>query len=197
MNNATNDAINPKTSMPEAEQRPILAATQKWLQSIVIGLNFCPFAQREFDKNAIHYALVDSRNTEDVLTALQAEWQRLDQQPDIATTLLILPYGFEGFWDYLDLVDLAEQLLVMEGYEGTYQVASFHPDYCFADADEQDPANFTNRSPYPMLHILREAQLSQALDHHPDPDSIPATNVQRARELGLAQMKALRQACFS
>lgn len=198
MNNATNDATKiPLTRMPEAEQQPILAATQKWLQTIVIGLNFCPFAQREFDKSTIHYALVDSRKTEDVLTALQAEWQRLDQQPDIATTLLILPYGFEGFWDYLDLVDLAEQLLAMEGYEGIYQVASFHPDYCFADADEQDPANFTNRSPYPMLHILREASLERALQHHPDPDSIPDTNIKLAREKGLEQMQALRQACFS
>ncbi|AHF01261.1 lipoprotein signal peptidase [Thiomicrospira aerophila AL3] len=183
--------------MPESEQRPILAATQKWLQTIVIGLNFCPFAQREFDKSTIHYALVDSRKTEDVLTALQAEWQRLDQQPDIATTLLILPYGFEGFWDYLELVDLAEQLLVMEGYEGIYQVASFHPDYCFADADEQDPANFTNRSPYPMLHILREAQLSQALDHHPDPEAIPQTNIDKARAMGYQQLEALRAACLS
>ena len=190
------DKVTTTTLMPAAEQQVILQATQKWLQTIVIGLNFCPFAQREFDANRIHYAITDHRKTEDVLADLQAEWHRLDQQPEMATTLLVLPYGFEGFWDYLDLVDLAEQLLVMEGYEGIYQVASFHPDYCFADADEQDPANFTNRSPYPMLHILREDQLSQALDHHPDPEAIPVTNMQKARAMGYHQLEALRTACF-
>ena len=85
---------------------------------------------------------------------------------------------------YLDLTELAEDLLAEQGYEGVYQVASFHPEYCFADADSEDAANYTNRSPYPMLHLLREASLDVAIDNFPGIDSIPETNMQKARSLG-------------
>lgn len=170
--------------------------TRRWVETVVVGLNFCPFAKREVDSGRVFYAVNVSQDTETLLQWLLDECQRLDENDDIETSLLILPNGFEGFLDYLDLMDLAEILMVAEGYEGVYQVASFHPDYCFADADEQDPANYTNRSPYPMMHLIREASLERALQHHPDPDSIPDTNIKLAREKGLAQMQALRQACF-
>jgi hypothetical protein len=102
----------------------------------------------------------------------------------VETTLLVLTEGLEDFDDYLDLLEIAEALLADRGYEGTFQLASFHPDYVFADAEPDDPANFTNRSPYPMWHLLREAGLERALEHHPDPEGIPARNVEAMRELG-------------
>ena len=170
--------------------------TRRWVENLVVGLNFCPFAKREVDAGRVFYSVNLSRQSEDLLQWLLDECQRLDEHDDIETSLLILPNGFEGFLDYLDLIDLAERLIVAEGYEGVYQVASFHPDYCFAGEPENDPANYTNRSPYPMMHLIREASLERALQHHPDPDSIPDTNIKLAREKGLAQMQALRQACF-
>lgn len=165
--------------------------TRQWLETVVIGLNFCPFAKRELRRNAIRFTESPSHRVEDVLEQLVAECEFLDKHPDTETTLLILPVGFEEFLDYLDLLELAERLLAELGYEGVYQIASFHPDYCFADADHEDAANFTNRSPYPMLHLLREASLDIAIDNHPDIDAIPATNVLKARELGIEYFRKL------
>jgi hypothetical protein len=173
-----------------------LNPTRRWVETVVVGLNFCPFAKREVDAGRVFYAVNTSQDPAVLLQWLVDECQRLDEHDEIETSLLILPYGFEGFLDYLDLMDLAERLIVAEGYEGVYQVASFHPDYCFAGEAEEDPANYTNRSPYPMMHLIREASLARALAHHPDPESIPDTNIALAREKGLAQMQALRQACF-
>ena len=179
-----------------AEWAEFIEPTRCWVERVVVGLNFCPFAKREVDAHRVHYAVADSRETPEVLQTLLEEFHRLDAQPEIETTLLILPYGFEGFFDYLDLEDWAQGLLAQEGYEGVYQVASFHPDYCFADAAEDDPANYTNRSPFPMLHLIREASLEQALKHHPDPESIPQTNIDLARENGLASMQSLLGSCL-
>jgi uncharacterized protein len=104
--------------------------------------------------------------------------------------------SFADFEDYLDLVEVAEALSSEQDYDGIYQVASFHPDYCFADAVSDDPANFTNRSIYPMLHILREDSISNAVDNFPDPDGIPERNIAFAQQKGLQYMQLLRAACF-
>ena len=169
--------------MSESKQ-PLIEQTQQWIETIVVGLNFCPFAKREIRKNAVRYVLTESSEIADVLTQLMDECAFLDNNPDTETTLIILPTGFDDFMDYLDLTELADNLLTEQDYEGVYQVASFHPDYCFADADSDDAANYTNRSPYPMLHLLREASLDTAIDNFPDIDSIPETNMQKARSLG-------------
>ncbi len=160
--------------------------TQQWLEEVVIGLNFCPFAKRELRKNAVRFILHESGDMQETLQQLIAECEFLDANPETETTLLILPNGFEDFLHYLDLTELAEDLLAEQGYEGVYQVASFHPEYCFADADSDDAANYTNRSPYPMLHLLREASLDIAIDNYPDIDAIPNNNMQKARSLGAA-----------
>lgn len=165
--------------------------TEQWIESIVIGLNFCPFAKREIRKNAVRYVLTESTEMADVLAQLMEECAFLDGNPATETTLLILPVGFEEFYDYLELHALAEDLLEEHDYEGVYQIASFHPDYCFADADSDDAANYTNRSPYPMLHLLREASLESAIDNYPDIDSIPETNMQKARGLGVAYFQSM------
>ena len=167
------------------------ARTRLWLEQVVIGLNFCPFAKRELRKNAVRFAVCGSNSSQDVLQQLIDECRFLDAHDATETTLLIMPNGYSDFMEYLDLADLAEQLLAEQGYEGVYQIASFHPDYCFADADSEDVANYTNRSPYPMLHLLREASLDQAIDAYPDIDSIPANNIEKARGLGSGFFKAL------
>jgi uncharacterized protein len=159
--------------------------TQQWLEEVVIGLNFCPFAKRELRKNSVRFILNENGDMHETLQHLIAECEFLDAHPDTETTLLILPSGFEDFLAYLDLLALAEDLLAERGYEGVYQVASFHPDYCFADAEAADAGNFTNRSPFPMLHLLREASLDIAIDNHPDIDSIPEINMRKARALGV------------
>lgn len=173
-------------------QKPTaIAQTQQWLEDVVVGLNFCPFAKRELRKNAVRFILNESGDMHATLEQLIAECKFLDENPDTETTLLILPNGFEDFLQYLDLTELAEDLLADQGYEGVYQVASFHPEYCFADTDADDAANYTNRSPYPMLHFLREASLDIAIDNYPDIDSIPENNMQKARSLGAAYFQTV------
>ena len=170
-------------------------ATQRWLRTVVIGQQFCPFARQVEERQQIHYAVLSQVTLETALMGVINECIRLQAEPAIATSLLIYPDAFKDFSDFLSLIDLAEGLLHAQGYEGIYQLASFHPDYCFADAPTDDPANYTNRSPYPMLHLLRESSIEQALQHYPDPDSIPAANIKRARQLGLARLQAQLLAC--
>ena len=173
----------------------IIAQTKQWIESVVIGCNFCPFAAREVKADSIFYQV---ENATQLTVCLQSFLQlclRLDEDNTIATSILIFPAAFPDFDDYLTLVALAEKLLKKNGYEGIYQVASFHPLYRFAQSPDNDPANYTNRSIYPMLHLLREEAITKALAHYPRPDRIPANNVNFARTKGEAYMKMLREAC--
>jgi uncharacterized protein len=131
----------------------------------------------------------------DFLAELIDECRRLDDHPEIETSFLIFPEGMNDFYDYLHLVHLSEKLIRKQKYEGIYQVASFHPDYVFADAKADDAANYTNRSMYPMLHLLREESLEAALDKYPDPENIPVRNMEYARSKGIDFMKVLRDSC--
>lgn len=180
----------------ELTTEQIIEQTRKWITDVVIACNFCPFAAREVKRNSIHYQVETATSIENCLTAFLQECKRLDEQPEIETTLLILPHAFREFKQYLHLLGLAEQLLKKKGYEGIYQVASFHPDYRFAQAPADDPANYTNRSVYPMLHLLREASIEAALKRYADPDSIPARNIDFARNKGITYMKMLRDSCL-
>jgi hypothetical protein len=173
------------------QESTVIENTRQWLDAVVVGLNFCPFANRELRRNAVRFAVNGSGDIGDALQQLILECGILDAKPETETTLLILPEGYAEFLDYLDLVGMAEDLLAEQGYEGIYQVASFHPDYCFADAEADDAANYTNRSPFPMLHLLREASLDTAIDSHPDIDSIPVNNMKKARALGADYFRKL------
>lgn len=161
-----------------------IAQTAAWVAQVIVEFNLCPFARREVEQQTIHYQVETSSDTAQQLSTLLQLCQQLDEQPDIATSLLILPVGLDEFLDYLDLVDLAERLLAMEGYDGTYQLATFHPDYQFADSTADDAANYTNRAPYPTLHILREDGLSLALASYAKPERIPERNIEFARNKG-------------
>lgn len=159
-------------------------ATKEWLNDIVIGLNICPFAKKEFVNNTIHYHL---SKTEQVKTALHEfieQCQYLQNHDEIETTLIIYGNGFRGFDRYLDLVDYANDLLVNSGFEGIFQVASMHPEYCFDGEDYDDASNFTNRSPYPIIHLIRETSMSRVLSVYNEPEKIPENNIKLTQEKG-------------
>lgn len=170
--------------------------TKKWITSVVIACNFCPFASKEMKHNSVHYRVETGTDDNECLDAFLQECNRLDEDNTVVTTLLIFPNGFSQFDDFLNLVSKAEDLLEANDYEGVYQVASFHPQYIFGDASVNDAANYTNRSPYPMLHLLRETQIEEALERYPDPEKIPDNNIHFAREKGVQYMKMLRDACM-
>ena len=174
----------------------IIAQTEKWITDVVIGCNFCPFAAKEVKQKTIRYQVDYGTDTKACLAAFLRECINLDNDPNTETTILILPDGFAVFDDYLDLVALAEKLLKKKGYEGVYQVAGFHPLYQFAGTALDDAANYTNRSIYPMLHILREASIEAALLRYKNPESIPENNIDFARDKGTGYMKMLRDACL-
>ncbi|WP_426416759.1 DUF1415 domain-containing protein [Aestuariirhabdus sp. LZHN29] len=177
-----------------SELHPAARITSNWVERVVVGLNFCPFAKREFMQERIHYRVMES-DADTALLSMLNECQRLDEEPEIETTLLIFNDSLQDFDDFLVLVDIATELLREQGYEGIYQLATFHPDYRFAGCPPDDPANYTNRSPYPMLHLIREASLTRVLANHPDPDSIPDTNIEKAREMGLGKLQSLLAGC--
>ena len=162
-----------------------------WIDKVIIGLNFCPFAKKEIERDSVRYAITPSTHANDALGNLLEELALLDSQLEIQTTLLIFPQGFNDFEKYLDMLELANSLINQGGYGGIYQLASFHPDYCFDGEDEDDPANYTNRSPYPILHILRESSIEMVLKRYPQPENIPENNIAKARELGADFLQGL------
>lgn len=185
---------SPLTEYMNKDERCI-NATRSWLKNIIIEYSICPFAKRELERGSIRFSVRQDSDIEQCLLNLMRECDRLDTDESIETTLLIYTDAFTGFDDYLDFLELAETLLHEQGYEGIYQLASFHPDYCFEGADPDDPANYTNRSPYPMLHLLRESSIEQAVNAYPDPENIPQRNTEFTRKLGLAKMQALLSTC--
>lgn len=173
----------------------IIKQTRCWVKMVIVGNNFCPFARRELERGSIRYSVKHSKDLASALQAVMDECAQLDANDAIETTLLIFAECFQDFEDYLELVELADGLMADQGYESIYQVASFHPDYCFAGAEHNDAANYTNRSPYPMLHFIREASMEQVLNKYPEPEKIPERNIEHARELGLEAMQRQLQAC--
>ncbi|MGY0620158.1 DUF1415 domain-containing protein [Lysobacter sp. A378] len=164
-----------------------ITATRNWLQRAVIGLNLCPFAKAVQVKDQIRYVLSEADTPDALLEELAAELNWLnDTDPDVVdTTLLIHPRVLTDFYDYNDFLDQVDVAIDALGLEGEIQVASFHPDYQFAGSDIDDPANCTNRSPYPMLHLLREASVERAVDAFPDPDAIVERNIDTLEKLGV------------
>lgn len=170
-----------------------IAAIEHWLDVMVIGQNLCPFANAARRRGQIRIVEADSTRAEVVLQQLADEAHFLADADEERTTLLVLPQGFEVFDDYLDLLALADALLEDLGFEGVLQIASFHPDYQFDGCDIDDVSNWTNRAPFPILHLLQEESVARAVDQHPDPDGIPQRNIERLESLGLAGVLKLLQ----
>lgn len=174
----------------------VIEQTNNWIKSVVIECNFCPFAAKAVIQKSIRYNVNSKANLEEALMSLQEELLFLEANKEYETGFVIFPNNFTDFEDYLDLVFASEQLIDGLGLSGEYQIASFHPNYVFEGADVDDTANYTNRSIYPMLHILREESLERALSLYPNPELIPEHNIAFAQKKGLAYMQALRAACF-
>ncbi|MCB1754996.1 MAG: DUF1415 domain-containing protein [Gammaproteobacteria bacterium] len=174
----------------------IIKACCNWLDDIVIGENFCPFAKRERERGSIRFALAPQAALESALQFFADELLLLDDDPAIETSLLIYPQGFDDFDDYLELLEYAQEVLASIGFEGRYQLASFHPRYCFEGCAEDDAENYTNRSPWPILHLIREDSVSRAADNYPAIDEIPRRNIEHARKIGRHALRQRLQNCY-
>ena len=179
------------------DTQAITAAVRRWVETVVVDLNLCPFAGRELRRDRVRFTVTPATTEAELLTSLQTELERLDTHPEIETTLLVHPRVLLHFSDYNQFLDTADDLLEAMGVEGVYQIASFHPDYRFADTEADDAENYTNRSPYPLLHLLREQTLERSIASYPDADQIPLRNIALTKRLGAARLKALLQACFT
>ena len=157
-----------------------------WLASFVVELELCPFAQPLLEAHNLRITVSRACSPEQARLALLQELDVLQQstEKDVATTLLAFPGLFADFEDYLDFLDEAQGLLAEAGLEGLVQIASFHPNYQFHGETADAPANFSNRTPYPILHLLREGMLTRVLEDFPEPDQIPVRNVRVLEALG-------------
>ncbi|MEK7303066.1 MAG: DUF1415 domain-containing protein [Pseudomonadota bacterium] len=171
-----------------ATNEKIIATTKLWLERAVIGLNLCPFAKAVHVKNQISYVVSSAITHEDLLSDLMRALEILAETPaeNIDTTLLIHPYVLTDFIDYNDFLDVVDATLEDMDLENALQVASFHPQYQFAGTQPDDIENYTNRSPYPMMHLLREASVVQAVSAFPEAVKIFDKNIATLRDLGHA-----------
>jgi hypothetical protein len=176
---------------PGPSQAKILS-TQYWLEQVVIAENFCPFAKKEFERDRIRYTVFEMSSLASLMSVMESEYQRLNDDAEIETTLVILQsdsanksIDVEDFDEFLMLVDEAKLQLQRLDYDGRYQLATFHPNYLFAGEDPNSPSHFTNRSPFPMLHIIREASIERAFKTYKDPEGIPERNIKHANQLGV------------
>jgi uncharacterized protein len=164
----------------------IIAACRHWLEQAVIGLNLCPFARKPYNLNRLRFTLSHARHLDAYLELLEQEILLLLQTPaiEIETTLIIEPQLFTDFDVFLDAATLAEQVLQDVNADGTIQIAPFHPDFQFADEPHNDISNYTNRSPYPILHLIRESSIDQAVAAFPDAATIYERNKALLRRMG-------------
>jgi hypothetical protein len=181
--------MTPTAASPAA----IIAATQRWVDRAVIGLNLCPFAKGVQAKGQVHFCVSQADGAPSLLIDLKNELQALHAADPAQrdTTLLIVPLAFPDFLDFNDFLDRADRLLRKMRLDGTYQIASFHPQFQFADAPADDISHFTNRAPYPTLHLLREASIDRAVEAFPDAALVFEKNMETLRALGTSGWQAL------
>ncbi len=184
--------------MPEMNTDDISAHTRRWIADFVVGENLCPFAAPVLGLNGLDGPLlriaVCTQHAEvELAQAVLHELDLLQRTPEseLATSVLVFSDGLTAFDDYLDFLGFAEELLEECGLEGVIQIASFHPDYVFDGVRADDASHYSNRSPWPMLHFIREDQITRALQNHPDPDAIPERNIAHLRALGTPAITAL------
>ena len=183
-------------TVPAGPAAAAIAATRTWVERAVIGLNLCPFARAAHTGGKIRYVMTAAPDTGALIDALAAELEHLaEASPDeIETTLLIHPHVLQDFLDYNDFLEVADELVERLGLEGVVQVASFHPRYQFERTKPDDIENYTNRSPHPTLHLLREDSVERAVNSHPDADAIPLRNIETLKRIGIEGWKQLRLA---
>jgi hypothetical protein len=175
------------------DDRAVIDRTRRWIANVVIGLNLCPFARRVFDAGSIRYVVSKAADAQALLADLTTELRTLASTPieTVETTLLIHPHVLGDFLDYNDFLGGADACIADLGLEGVVQIASFHPLYRFAESLADGVENYTNRSPYPMLHLLREASVSAVAGDAEEMAKIPSRNVETLRRLGLEGIREL------
>ncbi|HBC3446572.1 TPA: DUF1415 family protein [Vibrio parahaemolyticus] len=186
----------PTRSTQETPNTDINAITQQvdqWLNDVVIGLNLCPFAAKPQRNKQIKIFVSKATREEALLEDILLQLIELSTtEPEkLETTLVVVPNMLQDFWDYNFCIDWVEGLIKQQDWEGIFQVATFHPDYCFGGAAPEDDENLTNRSPYPIFHLIREESMEKVLKHYPDPESIPDTNIARVSALSEEERKKL------
>lgn len=159
----------------------ILSTTLSWIDTFIIGENICPFA-KHIPKEQIQLILDTSESMLGVLEQMSATWASLKANQGIETSLIVYPSASLDFEKFLDWYYACDQLLEDMDLRNHFQLVAFHPNFLFDNAEESDAANYTNRSPYPMIHILREDSVSKAVDNHPDVDNIPLRNMEHLRK---------------
>ena len=173
-----------------------IITTQRWIQSFVVELNLCPFAHHVTARDVIRYTACANESLQDILHALHEEMDWLDSDPETETSFLILTSGMKDFSDFNDCLAMAQELLVMMNWVGRYQLVGFHPHHQFDGTDPDDAENYTNRSPYPMVHILRESSVTQAVDATENIALIPKRNTDTLNQLGVEVLIKRWQDCF-
>ena len=165
--------------------------TRAWLQQFIVGLNLCPFARPFVGSDTLRITVSESDDRQVLINTFLRELDVIQgsTEGEIATSLLVMPNALEDFYDYLDFLQLAEDLLEELGLDGTIQLASFHPRYLFDGEAADSASHFSNRSPYPVIHFLREAMVSDALDHFPQPETIPQRNISTLEAIGRAEIE--------
>ena len=176
----------------------IIARCQCWIERVVVEFNLCPFARKPFESGQVHYVVSEAVDTDELLHDMHRELELLRQADPqkIETTVLIHPYVLNDFFDYNSFLSVVDMYLQQCDFEGEFQVASLHPAYQFAEADIDAAENYTNRSPYPILHLLREDSLSNALISYARPDRIPERNIRITEKLGADKMRNMLNECM-
>ena len=182
-----------RTGTELIDNQVIVDATRRWLERAVIGLGLCPFAESVYRRDSVRFQVSEQRTAAGLLEELRAELMHLhgSDARQCETTLLIHPWVLNDFMEFNEFLQFCDETVLELGLEGEIQVASFHPQYQFAGTRPDDIENHTNRSPYPTLHLLREASVERALEGLSDPDAIYENNIVRMRELGRAGWEAL------
>lgn len=168
-----------------------------WVSEFVVELNLCPFAAAPLKRGQVNIVVAASDRVEPCLQQLVDEADRLAAGDSQATTLFVLPSGFEDFADYLDLLDLGNALFENVGLEGAIQIASFHPQYQFEGTAFDAQENWTNRAPFPILHLITETSVSDAVDKHPDAEGIPDANIRRLQSMDVKTLNQFIDAVVS
>ncbi|CAE6903475.1 hypothetical protein ACOMICROBIO_FLGHMIGD_01604 [Vibrio sp. B1FLJ16] len=183
----------PETTVPRTDINAIAQQVDQWLNDVVIGLNLCPFAAKPQRNKQIKIFVSEASEEEALLEDILLQLIDLSNtEPEtLETTLVVVPNMLNDFWDYNLYIDWVEGLIKQQDWEGIFQVATFHPDYCFGGAEPEDDENLTNRSPYPVFHLIREESMEKVLKHYPDPESIPDTNIARVSALSEEERKKL------
>ncbi len=171
----------------------IAQQVEQWLNDVVIGLNLCPFAAKPQRNKQIKIFVSEANTEETLLEDILTQLLELDTTPaeELETTLVVAPNMLADFYDYNLFIDWVEALIKQQDWEGIFQLATFHPDYCFGGTEPEDAENLTNRSPYPVFHLIREESMEKVLKHYPNPEAIPDTNIARVESLTPEERKKL------